>query len=152
MVSNTNVVAGHTKNISADVQALSSKLEDFIKTFNHTTTKLLSESKQHQTSELETLANQSERIGSELNRVQEALQVIQSQDTMSSEAIIGVQNAIKEAQASFQNGFKSWSGTLRASCELICQEIQNKGINGLTSVGFRNSQYMDPYLPSYDRR
>lgn len=132
--SNTKAVTGHTKNISADVKALSSKLEEFIKTSNHTTTRLRSESKQYQTTELETLASQSERIGTELHRVQEALQVIESQDTVSSEAIVEIQNAVKEAQASFQNGFTSWSGTLRTSCGSICQELQKNGINGLTTV------------------
>lgn len=124
---------------------MSSKLEGFIKSSNYTATKLRSESEQYQTSELGTLANQSARIGYELNRVQEALQVIELQDTMSNEAIVGIQNAVEDAQASFQNGFTTWSGTLRTSCELICQELQKNGIDELASVGYQRPQRMHPY-------
>jgi kinesin family protein 11 len=96
--------------------------------------KLRAEAKQYQTEELEILASQSERIDVQLQNVQDALQVIQSKDSVSSEAIAAIQTAVTETQESFKNGYIVWSETLNQSCGVICKELQTNGISGLTTV------------------
>lgn len=133
--SNTKAVSTHGKSITIGAKALSTKLEEFIKTSVHTTTKLRAEANQYQTKELEILASQSERIDGQLQKVQDALQMIQSKDSVSSEAIAVIQVAVKETQESFKNGYTAWSETLNQSCGIICKELQTNGINELTTVG-----------------
>jgi len=84
--SNAKAVSTHSKIITAETKALLTKLEEFIKTSNQSTTKLHAEAKQYQTKELEILVGQSERIDVQLKRVKDALQVIQSKDAISGEA------------------------------------------------------------------
>lgn len=98
------------------------------------TTKLRAESKEYQNKELKNLAGQSERVDIQLQRIQDALQIIQSKDTASSEAITAIQNAVKETQEGFKSGFASWSETLLRSCEKLCVELEMNGIGGLTTV------------------
>lgn len=132
--SNTKAVSTHSKSITAEAKALSTKLEDFIKTSSYTTAKLRAEAKQYQTKELETLASQSERIDAQLQKVQDAIQLIQSKDSVSNEAITVIQAAVKETKESFKNGYTAWSETLNQSCEVMCKELQTNGIDGLTAV------------------
>src|SRR5882762_6846729 len=132
--SNTKAVSTHSKIITAETTAILTKLEEFIKTSNQSTTKLRAEAKQYQTKELEILAGQSERIDAQLKRVQDTLQIIQSKDAISGEAASAIQTAVKEAQESFKTGFTTWAVTLSKSCEVICKELQTTAVSDLETA------------------
>jgi kinesin family member 11 len=139
----------HSKSITADVTALSMKLEEFIKDSNRITTKLRAEAKQYQMKELEILAGQSERIDTQLQQVQDLLQVIQSKDAISSEADTVIQAAVKDAQENFKTSFVIWSDTLRKSCEVVCKELQTTAVNDLGTVNLPTSGGCIPYTNSF---
>jgi kinesin family protein 11 len=136
----------HSKSITVEVKSLSAKLEEFIKASNQSTMKLRAEAKQYQTKELEILAGQSEQIDTQLQRVQDALQVIQTKDAISNEAVAVIQSAVKDAQESFKNGFATWSETLRKSCEVICNKLQTTGGNDLGTVSLYASGGCCPHV------
>lgn len=131
---NTKAVSTHSKDITADTKALSTKLDEFIKISDQSSTKLRDEAKKYETKELETLANQSERIKTQLQKVQDAMKTVQSNDASSGEAIATIQAAVTETQEIFKDGFLTWSETLRTTCEAICKELQVAGTNGLNNV------------------
>jgi kinesin family protein 11 len=133
-ISNTKAVSTHTKSITADVTSLSTKLEEFIKSSNSTTTKLRADAKQFQTKELEILAGQSGRIDSQLHRVQDALNIIRSKDAASNEAISVIQDAVYDVQNSFKTGFATWSEALKKRYDAVCQELQATVVNELGTV------------------
>lgn len=139
LTSNTKAVSMHSKSITANVKALSTKLGGFIKDSNQITTKLRAEAEQYQMKELEILAGQSERIDMQLQRVQDLLQVIQSKDAVSSEAVTVIQVAVKDAQENFKTGFATWSDTLKKSCEVVCKELQTTAVNDLGTVNLLTS-------------
>jgi len=66
--------------------------------------------------------------------VKDALQIIQSKDTVSNEAITVIQTAVKDTQESFKNGFATWSETLKRSCEVICKQLQTTAVSDLGTV------------------
>ncbi|KAF7976325.1 hypothetical protein HWV62_7048 [Athelia sp. TMB] len=125
---NTNAVSTHGKDISADARALSSKLEELIKISSQSTSKLRDEAKKYETKELGALASQSECIDAQLQNVQDAMRIIQTQDASSDSAIAAMDAAVKDAQEFFKNGFLTWSQTLQQSCEGILHNIQASSV------------------------
>jgi kinesin family protein 11 len=132
--SNSRAVLTHGKTISSATHALSHKLEDFIKSSSRSTLKLCSEAKQFETKELDALAAHSERIDQQLQRVQEALGVIQAKDGADSEALGVVQSVLKETHETFKSGFGAWGESSRKSCEGMCKEAELAGVGGFTAV------------------
>jgi kinesin family protein 11 len=66
--------------------------------------------------------------------VKDALQIVQSKDAISTEAVTAIQTAVKDTQESFRNGFATWSETLKKSYEVICEELQTTAVNDLGTV------------------
>jgi kinesin family protein 11 len=66
--------------------------------------------------------------------VKDALQIVQSKDAISTEAVTAIQTAVKDTQESFRNGFSTWSETLKKSYEVICEELQTTAVNDLGTV------------------
>ena len=62
------------------------------------------------------------------------MQIVQSKDAISTEAVTAIQTAVKDTQESFRNGFATWSETLKKSCEVICKELQTTAVNDLGTV------------------
>ncbi|KII88479.1 hypothetical protein PLICRDRAFT_161615 [Plicaturopsis crispa FD-325 SS-3] len=132
--SNSKAVLKHGKTIASEAHNLSTKLDEFIKTSTQNTLKLRAEAKQYQTKELQALANHSERIDQQLQRVQDALSVIQSKEDVSTEALASIQIIVKETHESFQSGFVAWSESLKATCAAMCKEVEASSMTGLSTV------------------
>ncbi|KAG2144941.1 P-loop containing nucleoside triphosphate hydrolase protein [Suillus cothurnatus] len=121
--SNIKAVSAHGRSISSEVQSLSTKLEDFMKTAGHSTQTLRAEAKQFQTKEFEILTSHSERIDQQLQRMQDSLRIINAKDDVSAEAITAMQNAVKESQETMKSSFSAWSDSLRTTSQTICKEL-----------------------------
>ncbi|THH16360.1 hypothetical protein EW146_g4276 [Bondarzewia mesenterica] len=128
--SNTKAVFSCSKTVTAETQNFSTQLDKFIKSSVQSAAQLRSEAEQHQTKELETLANHSDRISEQILRVQEVLQTIQAKDDVSSEAVSVIQSAVKEAHESIKTGFFSWSERFRVSNASICAQVEKASLDG----------------------
>ncbi|EGN95950.1 hypothetical protein SERLA73DRAFT_170393 [Serpula lacrymans var. lacrymans S7.3] len=126
---NSKAVTTHGKIITGEVQVLSAKLDEFIKTSAHNAQKLQTEARQFQTKELETLTSHSQRIDQQLQRLQDYLKTIQSKDEASSEGIAATQRAAQEMQGNLRATFDGWSESLRASCDVMCQELYSSALS-----------------------
>lgn len=136
---NTQAVSTHGKDITTEARALSSKLEEFIKLSNQSTSKLRDEAKKYETKELSDLANQSERIDVQLQKVQDTMKVIQAQDTSSDKAIATLEGAVDDARESFKNGFLTWSETVRQTFDGICHDLQVANASSYNTVRLRSA-------------
>lgn len=132
--SNTKAVFSHSKTLSAEMQNFSSALEKFVHSASQSAATLRSDAEQHQTKELEALTNYSDRIGEQIRRVNETLQVIQAKDEASSEAVSVIESAINEAHQAIKTGFASWSETFRVSTFSMCTQIEKASLNGSQMV------------------
>ncbi|KAI6167000.1 P-loop containing nucleoside triphosphate hydrolase protein [Pisolithus thermaeus] len=121
--SNIKVVSHQGKSISAEVQALSDKLEEFIKVAAHSTQSLRAEAKTYHTRELETLASYSERIDQQSQRIQDSLRLINAKDDASAEALGILRNAVKDSQETLKSSFAAWSDALRTSSQALSAEL-----------------------------
>lgn len=121
--SNIKAVSSHGRSFSSEVQSLSTKLEDFMKTAGHSTQTLRAEAKQFQTKEFEILTSHSERIDQQLQRIQDSLRIINTKDDASAEAFTVMQNAVKESQETMKSSFSAWSDTLRTTSQMMCKEL-----------------------------
>ncbi|KAH7926333.1 kinesin-domain-containing protein [Leucogyrophana mollusca] len=132
--SNVKAVSSHGKSITAEVQFLSTKIDEFIKTSGHSTQTLRAEAKQHQTKELEILASHSERIDLQLQRIQDSLKVINSKDDVSAEALGIMQKAVQDSQETLKSGFAAWSDSLRSSCQTLCKNLYSTNLSNFAAV------------------
>ncbi|KAI6005931.1 P-loop containing nucleoside triphosphate hydrolase protein [Pisolithus albus] len=121
--SNIKVVSHQGKSISAEVQTLSDKLEEFIKVAAHSTQNLRAEAKTYHTKELETLTNYSDRIDQQSQRIQDSLRIINAKDDASAEALKILHNAVKDSQETLKSSFAAWSDALRASSQALSTEL-----------------------------
>ncbi|KAI6108999.1 P-loop containing nucleoside triphosphate hydrolase protein [Pisolithus croceorrhizus] len=121
--SNIKVVSHQGKSISAEVQALSDKLEEFIKVAAHSTQSLRAEAKTYHTRELETLTSYSERIDQQSQRIQDSLRLINAKDDASAEALGILHNAVKDSQETLKSSFAAWSDALRTSSQTLSTEL-----------------------------
>ncbi|KAJ6496722.1 kinesin 2 [Mycena vitilis] len=131
---NSQAVFTHGKTISSSTIALSRKLEEFLKSSSQSTTKLRTEAKQFEVKELQALASHSERIDQQLKRIQSALVVVHAKDTAEAEALVLVQNAVKETHETFHVGFAAWATTLKTSCETTCSQANDVGLEAFAAV------------------
>jgi len=114
--------------------SLTNSTRTFLKTTSHHHERLHTGAKQFCTSELETLAAQSERIDQQLQRVQDALGVIQAQDKLSQEAIIVVKDVVKDTSEKVKNELKTWSEDLMKNCDTLSKEVEANGTSGFVVV------------------
>ena len=128
--SNAKAVLTHGKIISFESKVFTGKLEEFLKSTSHHHERLRTRAKQFCTSELETLAAQSERIDQQLQRVQDALGVIQAQDKLSQEAIIVVKDVVKDTSEKVKNELKTWSEDLMKNCDTLSKEVEATALAG----------------------
>lgn len=132
--SNIRAVSHHGKSISAEVQALSAKLDEFIKTADHSTQNLRAEAKIYHTKELEILTSHSERIDQELQRVQNSLRIINAKDDVSAEALGILHNAVKDSQEALKSSFTAWSDSLRTSSQTLSEQLYAANQGNFTAV------------------
>ncbi|KAJ7774581.1 kinesin-domain-containing protein [Mycena maculata] len=134
LTANSQAVLTHGKMISASTISLSRKLEEFLKTSSQSTLKLRTEAKQFEAKELEALAGHSERIDEQLKRIHAALAVIHVKDTAEADALVIVQNVLKETHETFRAGLGAWGSTLKRSCETTCSEVEVAGLEAFSTV------------------
>ncbi|KAJ7048605.1 hypothetical protein C8F01DRAFT_1266940 [Mycena amicta] len=117
----------HTrKSISASTIALSRRLEEFLKNSAQSTTKLCAEAKQFEAQALKSLAGFMEHVNEQLQRVQAALAVVQSKDTVE-DALAIVKNVVKETHETFRVGFTAWTVSLKQTCDTASAAAENCG-------------------------
>jgi len=134
LTSNAKAVTSHGRSIASEVQSLSTKLEEFIKTAGHSTQTLRAEAKQFQMKELEILTSHSERIDQQLLRIQDSMRIINTKDDASVEALATIQNAVKESQDTMKSSFSSWSESLRTTCQMMCKDLYAANQSNFASV------------------
>ncbi|KAG2138000.1 P-loop containing nucleoside triphosphate hydrolase protein, partial [Suillus clintonianus] len=132
--SNIKAVSSHGRSISSEVQSLSTKLDDFMKTAGHSTQTLRAEAKQFQTKEFDILTSHSERIDQQLQRIQDSLRTINTKDDASAEALTAMQNAVKESQETMKSSFSAWSDSLRTTSQTMCKELYAANQSNFASV------------------
>lgn len=116
------------------MQALSAKLDEFIKTADHSTQNLRAEAKIYHTKELEILTSHSERIDQELQRVQNSLRIINAKDDVSAEALGILHNAVKDSQEALKSSFTAWSDSLRTSSQTLSEQLYAANQGNFTAV------------------
>ncbi|KAH9842625.1 kinesin motor domain-containing protein [Rhodofomes roseus] len=134
MNSNTKAVSSNSKILTMQAQALSTKLDAFMKTSTTHVQRLRSGSEEFQTKEREALAAISQRINEQLEKVREALQTIHAREEASGSAVETIQSAIQETQESVKKGFTAWTEDLRQQCEAMCQEAEASSMASCASV------------------
>lgn len=105
-----------------------------MKTAGHSTQTLRAEAKQFQAKELEILTSHSERIDHQLQRIQDSFRIINTKDDASGEALIAMQNAVKESQEATKSSFSSWSESLRMTCQMMCTDLCATNQSNFASV------------------
>ncbi|PCH38070.1 kinesin-domain-containing protein, partial [Wolfiporia cocos MD-104 SS10] len=122
--SNAKVVSSSSKIFSTETQALSVKLDAFVKISNKHVEKIRTEIEGFQAKESATLASFAQHIDEQLQKARDALQVIRAREETSSNAVDAIQTAIQETQESITKGFDAWTEDLRSHCEATCQEAE----------------------------
>jgi kinesin family member 11 len=100
------------------------------------TRKLRNESDQFRMKELESPNRHSERIDQQLQRLQEAAQLIEGNDEIPSTAITTIQSLVKLTNDLLNGGFGSWFVCVTKSCDVLCKELEATGAAGFAAVGF----------------
>ena len=109
MNSNTKAVSANSKILTIETQALSTKLDAFLKTSSGHVQRLRIGAEEFQTKEREALAAVTQRINEQLEKVREALQTIHAREEASSSAVGTIQSAVQETQESVKKGFAAWT-------------------------------------------
>lgn len=106
-----------------EVQTLSAKLEEFIRTAGHSSQNLRAEAKAYHTKELEALTSYSERVDQQFQRIQDSLRIINAKDDVSAEALGILHNIVTESQETLKSSFAAWSDGIRTSSQVLSKEL-----------------------------
>lgn len=131
---NTKAVSANSKILTTETQALSMKLDTFLKASSGHLRSLRAGSEEFQAKEREALAAISQRINEQLEKVREGLQIIHAREEASSSAVETIHSAVQETQESVTKGFTAWTEDLRQHCESTCQEAEASSIASCASV------------------
>ncbi|KAI0062278.1 kinesin-domain-containing protein [Artomyces pyxidatus] len=132
--SNSAVVLTHGKAIASQTQTFSAELDGFVKASNQIVTRLRTDSEQYQAKESEALTAQSARVSEQMQRVQDAIRVIQTHDDASSAAIDGARLAVQEAHDSIRSVFSSWSEKFKTSHSAMFSDMEKSSLVGHQAV------------------
>ncbi|KAI0362221.1 kinesin-domain-containing protein [Trametes cingulata] len=132
--SNMKAVNTHSKTLSSETQTMSTKVDNFVKLAAQHLIKVKAETEQFQSKELEALSTISSRLKEQLEKVQEALQLIHAKEETSKETVDTIRNTISEAQDSMKTGFAAYAEELRKHCEVICQEAEASSLASCDAV------------------
>ncbi|KAI0647148.1 kinesin-domain-containing protein [Trametes meyenii] len=132
--SNVKAVTAYSKALSSETQTMSVKVDGFMKLAAQHLNKVKAETEQFQTKELEALSVVSNRLKEQLEKVQEALQLIHAKEDVTKETIDTIRNTISSAQDSMKTGFTAYAEELRQHCESVCQEAEASSLAGCNAV------------------
>ncbi|KAI0374999.1 kinesin-domain-containing protein [Pilatotrama ljubarskyi] len=132
--SNMKAVNTHSKTLSSETQTMSTKVDNFVKLAAQHLIKVKAETEQFQSKELEALSAISSRLKEQLEKVQEALQLIHAKEDTAKETVDTIRNTISEAQDSMKTGFATYADELRKHCEAICQEAEASSLASCDAV------------------
>jgi kinesin family member 11 len=124
----------HSDIIASNTDKLSAMLQEFIKHSSQCTHKIRTEAAQLQQKELATLNAHSERIDAQLQRIQEALVVMQECDGNSDEAVATLHTIVKDSHESSKSGFDAWSQSLKKSHEIVCRDVETNYTTTFSAV------------------
>lgn len=134
VTSNSKSVLTHSQTLFTETQTLATQLDNFVKSSSQSLAKLRADAEQHQVKELESLSSCSGRISEQMQRVQDAFQVIQAKDEASSEAVNVIHSAVKQAHDNIRSGFTSWSEQFKLSTASMCSEVEKASLHGYQTV------------------
>ncbi|KZT09433.1 kinesin-domain-containing protein [Laetiporus sulphureus 93-53] len=132
--SNVNTVATSSSVLSTETEALSSKLNTFIKTSNEHVQKIRTEAEEFQAKECKALNTISQRISQQLEKIRDAIQTIHAHEEESDKAVNAIQDAVQETQDSIAKGFTTWTGQLQIHCEKTCREAESTCLTNCANV------------------
>ncbi|KAI0831405.1 kinesin-domain-containing protein [Trametes gibbosa] len=132
--SNLKAVNTHSKVLSSESQNMTARIDGFVKIATQHLSKVKAETEQFQTKELEAISAISNRLKDQLEKVQEALQLIHAKEDTSKEAVDTICTTINEAQNNMKNEFSVYAEGLRKHCEAICEEAQASSLASCTTV------------------
>jgi len=84
--------------------------------------------------ELTALTTYAERIDVQLQRVQEALALMQEKEETSDGALAVVRKVMKETRDSFKSEFDAWGEGLRKSHQDMCRDVENNYALGCSNI------------------
>ncbi|KAH9856982.1 kinesin-domain-containing protein [Lenzites betulinus] len=132
--SNVKAVNTQSKILSSESQNMTTRMDGFMKLAAQHLSKVKAETEQFQTKELEALSTISNRLKDQLEKVQEALELIHAKEDTSKEAVDTIFTTINEAHDNMKNEFAAYAEGLRKHCETICEEAQASSLASCTVV------------------
>lgn len=154
--SNTAAVSSNKDVISASTKALTQHLEEFYQFSAQSLSILQSEAKKMDTTEVTVLHEQAERIDQHLQRMQEAMELIRTQDSSESISLDAVQKVLGETHLLFAEESEIWRKDLQQTCarlfktlDMTAKEvvaILETGLNDLNKVAHIIVQESQNYL------
>lgn len=136
--SNSKVVKTHGKSILAESQNLAARLETFVQTSNQRSKKIRQDTEQWQVREQEQLSEQSATAQEQVTKINASLQVIRRQEAISDDSVKALEQAVKDAVAKIETGYKDWAEKLKASCQKICSQAEASSTSSSAAVRVRS--------------
>ncbi|KAI0079935.1 kinesin-domain-containing protein [Panus rudis PR-1116 ss-1] len=131
---NTKAVSTHTRNLGTEALNATSQLDEFAKSCKQHFTQLKTEAEQFKNKELSTLTNVSSRISEQVEKIREALKIVQAKDQASDEALMSIQSAVEETQESIRSSFNTWAEELIQHTEITCKQVEASHAASCTAV------------------
>lgn len=134
---NSKSVYSHGKTLTTDGHALTAQLNEFLKTATQHAQRLRAEAEQLQKKDIEGLAVLSDRAGEQTRKVQEVLQLVQTKENVSDDAMRTIQGVVETAFDGMQKGFATWSESMQKSCHTMCADLHASSTSAFGEVSSR---------------
>lgn len=142
--SNSKAVRTHGKSVLAESQSLATRLEAFAQTSNQHSKMVRQEMERWQTHEQEQLSKQSAAAQDQVTKINNSLQAIRRQETISDDSVKALEQAFKEAVRKIESGYKDWAEKLKASCQKVCSQAEASTALSSAAVRFRSISLSAP--------
>jgi len=89
---------------------------------------------QWQISEQQELSNQFGVAQEQVVKINTSLQAIRRQETVSDDSVKALEQAVRDAVAKIESGYKDWAVKLKASCQKICSQAEASSASSSAAV------------------
>ena len=134
--SNSKVVKMHGRSVLAESQSLVARLETFVQTSNQHSKNIHQEMEQWQSCEQEQFSKQSAIVQEQVTKINTSLQAIRRQEAISDDSVKVLEQAVRDAVAKINSGYKDWAEKLKASCQKICSQAEASSTSSSAAVRF----------------
>lgn len=139
--SNSKAVKTHGISVLAESQDLVSRLETFVQTSDRHSKKIREEMEQWQRRGQEQLTKQSSTTQEQVTKINTSLQAIRRQEAISDDSAKILEQAVRDAVARIESGYKDWAEKLKASCQKICSQAAASSASSSAAVCDRSTSY-----------